>query len=75
MVGTLMRSVLSQDSMKSLAGDNAQEITAKVKFEMHRNYYYYDKNNTNNSKHLFVGITVAGQHFRNSRGKTTGSLK
>lgn len=45
--GTLVRSVLSQDSMKSIAGDDA-----KARYEMHRSKYYYDKNKNSNSKHL-----------------------
>lgn len=46
MVGTLVRSVLSQDPTKKIAGDDAEVNTAEARYEMHRNYYYHGKKNT-----------------------------
>lgn len=40
MMRTLVRSVLSQDSRKSIAGVDARVNTSKARFDMHRNYCY-----------------------------------
>lgn len=58
-MGTLVRSVLSQDSTKRIAGDDVEMNTAEARYEMHRNYYYHGK-----KTHTLIIASICLQIFQ-----------